>query len=61
MTQQTMLPLTIVLLLCAALPAAAQNPAPARQTQQARPRSPGAYTLHVNAEEVVLNCTVLDH
>jgi Ca-activated chloride channel homolog len=61
MKQQTMLPLVIVLLLCAALPAAAQNPAPARQTQQARPRSPGAYTLHVNAEEVVLNCTVLDH
>ena len=61
MKQQTMLPLVIVLLLCAALPAAAQNPAPARQTQQARPRSLGAYTLHVNAEEVVLNCTVLDH
>jgi len=61
MKQQTMLPLAIVLLLCAALPAAAQNPTPARQTQQARPRSPGAYTLHVNAEEVVLNCTVLDH
>ncbi len=60
MKQQTMLPLSIVLLLCAALPAAAQNPAPARQTQQARPRSPAAYTLRVNAEEVVLNCTVLD-
>jgi Ca-activated chloride channel family protein len=29
--------------------------------QQPRPGSSGSYTLHVDAEEVVLNCTVLDN
>jgi len=33
----------------------------AMQSQQPRPGSSGAYTLQVNAEEVVLNCTVLDN
>jgi VWFA-related protein len=33
----------------------------ATQSQQPRPSSSGAYTLQVNAEEVVLNCTVLDN
>ena len=59
--QQTVLPLVIAILLSAALSSAAQNPATPRQTQRPRPGSPGAYTLHINAEEVVLNCTVLDH
>jgi VWFA-related protein len=31
------------------------------QSQQPKPGSSGAYTLHVDAEEVVLNCTVLDN
>jgi hypothetical protein len=29
--------------------------------QQSRSGSPGTYTMQVNAEEVVLNCTVLDN
>ena len=33
----------------------------AMQSQQPRASSSGAYTLQVNAEEVVLNCTVLDN
>jgi Ca-activated chloride channel family protein len=35
--------------------------ATAMQNQQPKPSSHGAYTLHVDAEEVVLNCTVLDN
>jgi Ca-activated chloride channel homolog len=31
------------------------------QRQQPAPNSSGGYTLHVDAEEVVLNCTVLDN
>jgi hypothetical protein len=33
----------------------------ATQRQQPAPNSSGGYTLHVDAEEVVLNCTVLDN
>jgi Ca-activated chloride channel homolog len=39
----------------------ATSTATAIQNQQPRPSSPGAYTLQVNADEVVLNCTVLDN
>jgi VWFA-related protein len=53
--KQTTLPVVSAILLSAALSSAAQ------QTQQSRPGSPGAYTLHIDAEEVVLNCTVLDN
>src|SRR5580698_10372190 len=35
--------------------------APATQRQQPAPNSSGGYTLHVDADEVVLNCTVLDN
>ena len=35
--------------------------AAAMQNQQPKPSSHGAYTLHVDAEEVVLNCTILDN
>src|ERR1700740_1466563 len=35
--------------------------AAAMQNQQPKPSSYGAYTLHVDAEEVVLNCTILDN
>jgi Ca-activated chloride channel family protein len=59
--QETTLPLVAAILLSAVLSSAAQSPATARQTQRPKPSSPGAYTLHINAEEVVLNCTVLDH
>jgi VWFA-related protein len=34
--------------------------AAAAQNQQPKPSSSGPYTLQVNAEEVILNCTVLD-
>lgn len=40
--------------------AGAQNPAPTPQSQQPKLGPSGSYTLHVDAEEVVLNCTVLD-
>jgi VWFA-related protein len=43
------------------LSASAQSAATAMQSQQPKPGSSGAYTLHVDAEEVVLNCTVLDN
>jgi Ca-activated chloride channel family protein len=65
MRQQTMLPVVFAILLFAgfsdALSLAAQSPATAQPTQQPKPRSPGAFTLHVDAQEVVLNCTVLDN
>jgi Ca-activated chloride channel family protein len=60
MMQETTLPSVIAILLSATLSSGAQSPATARQTQRPKPGSPGAYTLHINAEEVVLNCTVLD-
>jgi Ca-activated chloride channel family protein len=64
MKQQTMLPVVFAILLFAgfsdALSAgfslAAQSPATAQPTQQSK----RAFTLHVDAQEVVLNCTVLD-
>jgi VWFA-related protein len=48
-------------LISGTLSAAAQNAAAAMQSQQPKPGASGAYTLHVDAEEVVLNCTVLDN
>jgi Ca-activated chloride channel family protein len=47
-------------LISCALSAVAQSSVTAMQRQQPKPGSSGAYTLHVDAEEVVLNCTVLD-
>src|ERR1035438_8512758 len=40
--------------------AGAQSAAKVMQSQQPKLGSSGAYSLHVDAEEVVLNCTVLD-
>jgi hypothetical protein len=48
------------ILLCGVLPACAQS-AMAAQNQQAKPGAAGPYTLEMNTEEVVLNCTVLDN
>jgi Ca-activated chloride channel homolog len=59
--QEATLPLVIAILLSAAFSSAAQSSATARQTQRQKPASSSPYTLHINAEEVVLNCTVLDH
>jgi VWFA-related protein len=61
MKRETTLLVIFANLLSAALSSAAQSPATAQQTQQPRPSSPGVYTLHIDAEEVVLNCTVLDN
>jgi Ca-activated chloride channel family protein len=59
--KRTTLPVVCAILLSAALSSATQSAATAQQTQQPRPSSPGVYTLHIDAEEVVLNCTVLDN
>src|SRR3984893_3782262 len=48
-------------LISSALSAVAQSSVTAMQSQQPKPGSSSAYTLHVDAEEVVLNCTVLDN
>ena len=52
----------VLILVSASLGAGTQRAGTAPQSQQ-QPKagSSGAYTLHVDAEEVVLNCTVLDH
>jgi Ca-activated chloride channel family protein len=55
----TLLPI-FAILFSGVLPACAQSAA-AAQNQQAGPRSAGPYTLEMNTEEVVLNCTVLDN
>ena len=55
----TLLP-SFAILFSGVLPACAQSAA-AAQKQQTRPRSAGPYTLEMNTEEVVLNCTVLDN
>jgi Ca-activated chloride channel homolog len=48
-------------LISSALSAVAQSSTTATQSQQPKPGPSSAYTLHVDAEEVVLNCTVLDN
>lgn len=49
------------ILISAALYSGAPSAETAMQSQQPQPASSGAYTLHVDADEVVLNCTVLDN
>jgi hypothetical protein len=51
------LPAIFATLVFGSLSASAQR---ATQSRQSKPGPSGAYTLHVDAEEVVLNCTVLD-
>ena len=55
------LPAIFATLISGMLPAVAQSAATSMQSQQPKLGSSGAYTLHVDAEEVVLNCTVLDN
>jgi Ca-activated chloride channel family protein len=55
----TLLPI-FAILFSGLLPACAQS-AVAAQNQQAKPGAAGPYTLEMNTEEVVLNCTVLDN
>jgi Ca-activated chloride channel homolog len=61
MKRASALPTVFATLVSCALFAVAQNSVKAMQSQQPKPGSSGAYTLHVDAEEVVLNCTVLDN
>ena len=49
------------ILISGPLSAGAQSTTVTMQVQQPKPGPSGAYTLHVDAEEVVLNCTVLDN
>jgi hypothetical protein len=55
------LPAVFATLISSALSAVAQSSVTAMQSQQPKPGFSSAYTLHVDAEEVVLNCTVLDN
>jgi Ca-activated chloride channel homolog len=61
MRKASTLPVVFAILISGSLSADAQNSATTRQSQQPKPGSSGAYTLYVDAEEVVLNCTVLDN
>ncbi|HTF69563.1 MAG TPA: VWA domain-containing protein [Edaphobacter sp.] len=61
MKQAPTLPVVLAILISGALSAGAQSAATVKQSQQPKPGPSGAYTLRVDAEEVVLNCTVLDN
>jgi VWFA-related protein len=61
MKRVTALSAIFATLIPCALSAVPQSFVTATQRQQPKPGSSGAYTLHVDAEEVVLNCTVLDN
>jgi Ca-activated chloride channel homolog len=60
MKQASALTAAFVILLSGSFSADAQNTTTTTQVQQPKPGSSGAFTLRVDAEEVVLNCTVLD-
>jgi VWFA-related protein len=55
------MPAVFATLISSALSAVVQSSTTAMQSQQPKPGPSSAYTLHVDAEEVVLNCTVLDN
>jgi len=61
MKQASTLTAVFAILISGSLSAGAQSTATTTQVQQPKPGSSGAFTLHVDAEEVVLNCTVLDN
>jgi VWFA-related protein len=60
MKRQSALAAVFMILISGSLSADAQSTTGSTQVQQPTHGSSGAYTLHVDAEEVVLNCTVLD-
>jgi Ca-activated chloride channel homolog len=60
MKQPPVLTAVFAILISGSLSAGAQSTTTTTQVQQPKPGSSGAFTLHVDAEEVVLNCTVLD-
>ncbi|RZU43625.1 VWA domain-containing protein [Edaphobacter modestus] len=61
MKQEPILAVAFAIVISGVLAAGAQSIANVMQSQQPKPGSSGAYTLHVDAGEVVLNCTVLDN
>jgi VWFA-related protein len=61
MKQKPTLAVVFAILILGALSADAQSAATVMRSQQPKPGSSGAYTLNVDVEEVVLNCTVLDN
>jgi Ca-activated chloride channel homolog len=61
MKKASTLPVVFAILISGALSAGAQNAATVMQSQQPKAGPSGAYTLRVDADEVVLNCTVLDN
>jgi VWFA-related protein len=61
MKRASAVPAVFATLISSALSAVAQSSTTATQSQQPKPGPSSAYTLHVDAEEVVLNCTVLDN
>jgi VWFA-related protein len=61
MKRASVAPAVFATLISSALSAVAQSSTTAMQSQQPKPGPSSAYTLHVDAEEVVLNCTVLDN
>jgi VWFA-related protein len=61
MKQASTLSGVFAILISASLSTTAQSAVMPVQGQQPKPGSKGGYTLHVEAEEVVLNCTVLDN
>jgi VWFA-related protein len=60
MKEEPFLAVALAIVISGALAAGAQNTPKVMQSQQPTLSSSGAYSLHVDAEEVVLNCTVLD-
>ena len=61
MKQASTLTAVFAILISGSLSAGAQSTATTTQVQQPKAGSSAAFTLHVDAEEVVLNCTVLDN
>jgi Ca-activated chloride channel family protein len=61
MKQAYTLTAVFAILISGSLWAGAQSTTTTTQVQGPKPGSSGAFTLHVDAEEVVLNCTVLDN
>ncbi|MEA3006195.1 MAG: Ca-activated chloride channel [Acidobacteriaceae bacterium] len=60
MKEEPFLAVALAIVLWGVTAAGAQSAAKVMQSQQPKLGSSGAYSLHVDAEEVVLNCTVLD-
>jgi len=54
------LAVALAIVISGVIAAGAQSATKVMQSQQPKLGSSGAYSLHVDAEEVVLNCTVLD-